>query len=54
VSHDDARQRNTFFVSHGVADDDEGFRSCLAVRRNVIGLVQISLVEVGSSGSGTR
>ena len=33
---------------------DEGFRSCLAVRRNVIGLVQISLVEVGSSGSGTR
>ncbi len=47
VTHDDAPKGNTLFVLHGVADDDEGFRSCLPVRRNVIGPVEITLVDVG-------
>jgi hypothetical protein len=47
LSHDDAPKRNALFVLHGVADDDEGFRSCLSVRRNVIELVEITLVDVG-------
>jgi hypothetical protein len=48
LSHDDAPKRNALFVLHGVADDDEGFRACFSVRRNVIGLVEIPLVDVGS------
>ena len=48
VSHDDARKRHAFFVLHGVTDDDEGFRSCLAVR----GLYETATYRASSGGQG--
>jgi hypothetical protein len=46
VRHDDARKGNTFFVLHGVTDDDEGFRPCLAIECDVVGLIEIALVDI--------
>jgi hypothetical protein len=47
VRHDDLHKRNTLFILHGVANNDESFDSCLPVRRDVVGLVQITLVDIG-------
>ena len=48
MRHDDAPERDTLLVLHGVADNDECLRSGLAIRRDVIGLVEITLVYFGS------
>jgi hypothetical protein len=47
MCHDDARQRDALLVLHRVSDHDECLRSGLAVRRYVIGFVEIPFVDLG-------
>ena len=45
VCHDDAGEADAFLVFHGIPNDDEGFGGHLAVRRDVIRLVEVAFVD---------
>ena len=45
MRHHDAGQRDPFLVLHGVADQGEGVYAGLAVGREVIGVVEVALVD---------
>ncbi len=46
IGQHDSRQRDAVLVLHGVADHSEGIDRRLAVRRDVIGMVEIALVDL--------